>query len=84
MKYEWKKCEKTIYGVKANPIFIQVPRQPFITIQGKGNPNHEDFANRVSALYAMAYGIKMDYKKMMQNNEEAQAILDYTVFPLEG
>ena len=39
MKHEWKKQEKDLYGVKANPVMVDVPLQKFIMISGKGNPN---------------------------------------------
>lgn len=80
MKYEWRKQEKELYGVKTKAILVDVPKQKFITIKGKGNPNEEDFSNRISALYSVAYGIKMLFKKLALNNE----INDFTVFPLEG
>lgn len=80
MKYEWRKQEKELYGVKTKAVLVDVPKQKFIAIKGKGNPNEEDFSNRISALYSVAYGIKMLFKKLALNNE----INDYTVFPLEG
>lgn len=80
MKHEWKKHEKELYGAKKNPAQINVPAQKFITITGKGNPNNTDFANKVGALYALAYAIKMGYKKSNPTGE----ITDFTVYPLEG
>ena len=80
MKYEWRKQEKELYGVKTKAVLVDVPKQKFIKIKGKGNPNEEDFSNRISALYSVAYGIKMLFKKLALNNE----INDFTVFPLEG
>lgn len=80
MKYEWRKQEKELYGVKTKAVLVDVPKQKFITIKGQGNPNEEDFSNRISALYLVAYGIKMLFKKAALNNE----INDFTVFPLEG
>ena len=80
MKYEWRKQEKELYGVNTKAVLVDVPKQKFITIKGKGNPNEEDFSNRISALYSVAYGIKMLFKKAALNNE----INDFTVFPLEG
>lgn len=80
MKYEWRKQEKELYGVKTKDVLVDVPKQKFITIKGKGNPNEADFSNRISALYSVAYGIKMLFKKAALNNE----INDFTVFPLEG
>lgn len=80
MKYEWKKNEKELYGVKQEPVFITVPKQSFIMIQGKGNPNDKTFSEKVSALYSLAYGIKMGYKKSAKDTE----IDDFAVYPLEG
>ncbi|EHL18572.1 hypothetical protein HMPREF9630_00297 [Peptoanaerobacter stomatis] len=70
MKYEWKKIEKNIYGVKQKAEVVDVPSQKFIMIQGQGNPNMEDFSNRVSALYSLAYGIKILFKSMMKNEDD--------------
>lgn len=80
MKYEWRKAEKSLYGVKASPKVVEVPQQSFIMLDGTGNPNLPGFAEEVSALYALAYAIKMDYKKSHTNQE----IQDFTVYPLEG
>ena len=80
MKYEWRKAEKSLYGVKASPKVVEVPEQSFIMLDGTGNPNLPGFAEEVSALYALAYAIKMDYKKSHTNQE----IQDFTVYPLEG
>lgn len=84
MKHEWRKFEKELYGVKAKPIFLEVEEQQFITIKGKGNPNDQDFSNRVSALYALAYGIKMAYKQAMKTEQDDRAVTDFAVYPLEG
>lgn len=80
MKYEWRKAEKAIYGVKASPTLVTVPEQAFIMIDGEGNPNSSDFSERVSALYSLAYAVKMDYKKSNPGLE----VTDFTVYPLEG
>lgn len=80
MKYEWKKQEKEFYGAKKSPALVTVPVQNYIMIGGKGNPNDVDFSNRVSALYSLAYAIKMAYKTTAIQNE----FNDFTVFPLEG
>lgn len=80
MKYEWRKVEKSLYGVKASPKVVDVPEQSFIMLDGTGNPNLPGFTEEVSALYALAYAIKMDYKKSHTNQE----IQDFTVYPLEG
>lgn len=54
--------------------------QQFIMIKGEGNPNDKEFSDKVSALYSLAYGIKMMYKNTISTNE----ISDYTVYPLEA
>lgn len=81
MKYEWKKNEKNLYGVKQKPQLIEIPSAYYIMIKGEGNPNKSDFSNRVSALYSLAYGIKMLFKNMKKEELEYS---DFTVFPLEG
>lgn len=83
MKYEWRKQEKNLYGVKQTPIIVEVPKQKFILIKGKGNPNETDFADRISALYSVAYAIKMLFKNAMKNKTDSE-ITDFTVYPLEG
>ena len=80
MKYEWRKEAKALYQVKARPTILQIPGQSYIVIDGKGDPNQEDFSERVGALYALAYTIKMKYKKAPRD----QVYTDFTVFPLEG
>ena len=81
MKYEWKKNEKNLYGVKQKPQLIEIPSAYYIMIKGEGNPNESDFSNRVSVLYSLAYGIKMLFKNMEKEELEYS---DFTVFPLEG
>ena len=82
MKYEWKKQEKILYGAKGTPCVLTVPPQNFIMIEGEGDPNGEDFSRRVSALYSLAYAIKMGYKKC--GIAKQAEINDFAVYPLEG
>ena len=83
MKYEWRKQEKDLYGVKQTPIIANVPKQKFIWIKGTGNPNEADFSNRISALYSLAYAIKMLFKSTVKSKSD-DAVTDFTVYPLEG
>lgn len=83
MKHEWKKHEKDLYGVKQAPRRMRSPKQSYIMIQGKGNPNAADFSDRVGVLYSLAYAIKMGCKALGAE-AAAQGICDYTVYPLEG
>lgn len=80
MKYEWRKQDKNIYLPKAKPEIIDLEPMTYITIQGKGNPNHPLFSELVTALYATSYAIKMMPKK----GDIPEGYYDYTVFPLEG
>ena len=80
MKYEWRKQEKQLYGAKPTPALVNVPTpQSCIMINGAGNPNDADFSNRVSALYSVAYAVKMAYKKTARGEYD-----DFAVYPLEG
>ena len=83
MKYEWRRQEKTLYGVKQAPVIVEVPKQKFIVVKGKGNPNEVDFSDRISALYSLAYAIKTLFKDVMKNKTDND-ITDYAVYPLEG
>ena len=80
MKYEWKKAQKAVYGVNQSVSLADIPEEGFIMLDGQGDPNAEDFSQRVSALYSLAYAIKMRYKKASQG----QDFDDFTVYPLEG
>lgn len=85
MKHEWKKHEKNLYGAKKIPTLVEVSNQNFIMIEGKGNPNDKDFSDKISALYSLAYAIKMNYKSYMKSkNDYLDIIHDFTVYPLEG
>ena len=79
MKYEWRKLDKKLYQGPKTPVVIEHPVQSFIMLNGQGNPNKADFSERVSALYSLAYAIKMEYK-----NAHHQEFIDFTVYPLEG
>lgn len=79
MKYEWRRQEKQLYGAKTTPVLVTVPTQSCIMINGEGNPNDTDFSNRVSALYSVAYAVKMAYKKTAKGEYD-----DFAVYPLEG
>lgn len=80
MKHEWRKDEKDLYMPKAKPEIVTVPKHKFFTIQGKGNPNNEEFAERVGVLYSLAYAIRM----MPKQGYTPEGYFEYTVYPLEG
>ena len=80
MKYEWRKQGKELYLPKNKPEIVTVPSFKFFMIEGKGNPNSEDFSEAVGVLYSLAYAVKMLPKKGII----PEGYFDYTVFPLEG
>lgn len=80
MKHEWRKKEKNYYIPKAKPEIVNIEKFKFIQIKGKGNPNSEEFSQKVGTLYSIAYAIKMMPKK----NITPEGYFDYTVYPLEG
>lgn len=80
MKYEWKKEEKEIHLSKQEPTLVNVPKSKYFCIKGKGNPNNEDFAKRVEALYTLSYAVRM----MPKNGYTPDGYFEYTVYPLEG
>lgn len=84
MKHEWKKHEKEFYGTQTTAGLVTIPLQKFIMLSGKGNPNENDFSDKVSALYSLAYAIKMGYKSVESNKDNSNKINDFTVYPLEG
>jgi len=80
MKHDWKKHDKQYYLPKNKPETIVVPKFNYFTIEGKGNPNDDFFAEYIGVLYSLSYAVKMSPKQGFapENYEE------YTVFPLEG
>lgn len=80
MKHEYRKHEKELYGPRDKAEILVVPKQRFFCIRGKGNPNDEDFAERITVLYSLAYAVKM----MPRNGYTPEGYFDYTVYPLEG
>lgn len=80
MKHEWRKKEKSLYIPKQTPELITVPKQKFFLIKGTGNPNGEEFAEKISVLYSMAYAVRM----MPKQGYTPEGYFEYTVYPLEG
>lgn len=80
MKYEWKKSEKLYFLPKENPTIVEIPKAKYLCIKGKGNPNNQDFVNRVGILYTLSYCIRMMPKKGIT----PEGYFEYTVYPLEG
>jgi len=79
-KLDYKKEYKDLYLPKKKPVIVSVPAISFIMAEGEGNPNGENFAYAVGALYSLSYAVKMSYKSHSVPDNYYQ----YTVFPLEG
>lgn len=80
MKHEYRKHEKELYDPKDKPEILVVPKQKFFCIRGTGNPNDEDFAERIAVLYSLSYAVRM----MPRNGYTPDGYFEYTVYPLEG
>ena len=80
MKYEWRKQEKNLYIPKQKPELITVPEQKFLMIKGTGNPNNEEFSEKIGVIYSLAYAIRM----MPKQGYTPEGYFEYTVYPLEG
>lgn len=79
-KLEYKKVYKDLYLPKDKPTIIEIPPINFVTIDGEGDPNGDEFGLATTALYSFSYAVKMSYK----SKEIPASFYDYTVFPLEG
>jgi hypothetical protein len=66
---------KGLYKAKQVPELIDVPVGKFLAIEGKGDPNGEEYQQAMMALYGAAYTLKFHYK--------AQGS-DFKVMALEG
>nr|BAE53713.1 hypothetical protein [[Clostridium] aminovalericum] [Anaerocolumna aminovalerica] len=80
MKHGYKKHEKELYCPKDTPHLLRVPKQKFFCIEGQGDPNKEDFTERVGVLYTLSYAVRM----MPKNGFIPNGYFEYTVYPLEG
>ena len=80
LKRQWRH----LYAPKPGRFeLVDVPRQPFLAIDGRIEPGSspgtsEEFAASTGALYGLAYTLKFTVKK------RADGPLDYPVMPLEG
>jgi hypothetical protein len=80
MKHEWKKNEKQFYLPNNKPELVSIPTFRYYTIEGRGNPNDAFFAEYISVLYSLSYGVKMSPKKGIA----PKGYFNYVVYPLEG
>ncbi|MDQ2159604.1 hypothetical protein M2M32_11775, partial [Weissella cibaria] len=69
-----KKEGKTELNKNRRPALLTIPSHYYLAITGTGDPNTMNFGDHIAALYAIAYPIKMAYKKLL--SLEAYMILD--------
>jgi len=74
-KLDLTKEYKIYYTAKTTPEIVEFDEAWFLAIEGKGAPGGDEFQAKVSALYSIAYGVKMLMKKEGK---------DFTVAKLEG
>lgn len=74
-KLDLYKVHAAEYAAPKRPAVVVTRPGRYLTIDGKGEPGGAEFREKVGALYAMAYTIKMGKKRMGQ---------DYKVAGLEG
>jgi len=79
-KIEYKKDYKELYMPKNKPEIIDVPKMPFFTLKGSGDPNGNVFSTVIEALYSLSYAVRMSHK----SDNVPEGYYEYTVFPLEG
>lgn len=63
------------YVAPEKPSLVDVGEAQYLTLTGTGAPGGAEFVRKISALYGMAYTLKM---------KSAQAGRDYGIAPLEG
>jgi len=75
-KIDLFKLHKADYIAPKKPQLCQVDNGHYLAINGMGGPGEESFNDAVTALYAVAYTVKMTRKKM--------ALGDYVICKLEA
>jgi hypothetical protein len=72
-----KRTYREHYTASDRPMTVDVPRRPYLMIDGEGDPNtSEAYQDAVAALYPLAYGLRKAIKHATD--------IAYAVMPLEG
>lgn len=74
-KLDLSKKYKTYFTAPTSPELVEFDKANFISITGKGDPSGREFADKIEALYPVAYAIKFDSKAKKK---------DFVVSKLEG
>ncbi|WP_342332420.1 GyrI-like domain-containing protein [Pedobacter sp. FW305-3-2-15-E-R2A2] len=74
-KLDLTKAYKAYYTATNQPELINIPAASFLSIEGIGDPSGQQYADKLQALYSVAYAIKFAFKALGK---------DFTVAKLEG
>ena len=74
-KLDLTKHFKSYYTAKTKPEVLTIGRARYLSITGKGDPSGEDFAQKIQAIYPVAYALKFAFKAQGK---------DFVVAKLEG
>lgn len=74
-KLDLTKKYKTYYTATQKPEIVTIAPTQYLSIEGKGDPSQQLFADKLQTLYPVAYTLKFIYKSRGQ---------DFTVPKLEG
>lgn len=74
-KLDLTKEYKAYYTAKGKPELLTIGKAQFLLIPGKGDPSGQAYADKLQALYSVAYAVKFLYKAMDK---------DFVVAKLEG
>ncbi|NSA17666.1 hypothetical protein FHU25_001626 [Clostridium saccharobutylicum] len=75
-----EKARKKFILTKRETKFDNSTTTKFFMISGKGNPNDEEFSEKIGILYSLAYAVRM----MPKQGYTPDGYFEYTVYPLEG
>lgn len=74
-KLDLAKHFKSYYSAKSKPELVHIEKAQYLSIQGKGDPSGDDFAQKIQAIYPVAYALKFAFKAKDK---------DFVVAKLEG
>lgn len=74
-KLDLTKHFKSYYTAKTKPEVLHIEKARYLSITGKGDPSGEDFAQKIQAIYPVAYALKFAFKAQGK---------DFVVAKLEG
>lgn len=75
-----EKEDKRFYQPATRPEIIRIPAMTFFELDGAGRPDAPEFAEKLGALYSLAYTVRM----ATRNGLVLPRYQPFTVYPLEG